>query len=89
MRAATSSRSARALRNGDRAARISRRHQASILSAILKEEPETPSSLRKEIPHELERIVTQCLRKDPERRFQHMDDVRVALEKVKEERPRH
>jgi len=60
----------------------------SILSAILKEEPETPSSLRKEIPHELERIVTQCLRKDPERRFQHMDDVRVALEKVKEERPR-
>ncbi len=57
----------------------------SILSAILKEEPEPASSVRKEIPHELERIITQCLRKDPERRFQHMDDVRVALEQLKED----
>ena len=57
----------------------------SILSAILKEEPEPASSVRKEIPHELERIVTQCLRKDPGRRFQHMDDVRVALEQLKED----
>ena len=38
----------------------------SILSAILKEEPEPASSLRKEIPQELERIITRCLRKDPE-----------------------
>jgi serine/threonine protein kinase len=57
----------------------------SILSAILKEEPEPASSLRKEIPHELERIIAQCLRKNPERRFQHMDDVRVALEQLKED----
>jgi len=57
----------------------------SILSAILKEEPEPASTLRKEIPHELERIITRCLRKDPERRFQHMDDLKVALEEVKEE----
>jgi predicted Ser/Thr protein kinase/tetratricopeptide (TPR) repeat protein len=60
----------------------------SILSAILKDEPEPASSLRKEIPHELERIITQCLRKDPERRFQHMDDVRVALEQLKEDSDR-
>jgi serine/threonine protein kinase len=57
----------------------------SILSAILKDEPEPASSLRKEIPHELERIITRCLRKNPERRFQHMDDLKVALEEVKEE----
>ncbi len=57
----------------------------SILSAILKEEPEPASSVRKEVPHELERIITQCLRKDPGRRFQHMDDVRVALEQLKED----
>jgi Tol biopolymer transport system component/predicted Ser/Thr protein kinase len=57
----------------------------SILSAILKEEPEPPSSVRKEIPHELERIIARCLRKGPERRFQHMDDLKVALEEVKEE----
>ena len=57
----------------------------SILSAILKEEPEPASSIRKEIPQELERIITRCLRKNPERRFQHMDDLKVALEEVKEE----
>ncbi|HYW43312.1 MAG TPA: protein kinase [Bryobacteraceae bacterium] len=57
----------------------------SILSAILKDEPEPASSVRKEIPRELERIITRCLRKDPERRFQHMDDLKVALEEVKEE----
>src|ERR1035437_1009783 len=44
----------------------------SILSAILKDEPEPASTLRKEIPQELERIITRCLRKNPERRFQHM-----------------
>jgi serine/threonine protein kinase/Tol biopolymer transport system component len=57
----------------------------SILSAILKDEPEPASTLRKEIPQELERIITRCLRKNPERRFQHMDDLKVALEEVKEE----
>ena len=57
----------------------------SVLSAILKDDPQPASSLRKEIPHELERIIARCLRKDPERRFQHMDDLRVALEEVKEE----
>jgi len=57
----------------------------SILSAILKEEPEPASSIRKEIPPELGRIIARCLRKDPGRRFQHMDDLKVALEEVKEE----
>ena len=40
----------------------------SILSAILKEEPEPASSIRKEIPPELGRIIARCLRKDPGRR---------------------
>jgi Tfp pilus assembly protein PilF len=30
-------------------------------------------------------VVARCLRKDPAHRFQHMDDVKVALEEVKEE----
>ncbi len=29
--------------------------------------------------------ILRCLRKDPDKRFQHMDDVRVALEELKEE----
>jgi Tol biopolymer transport system component len=31
-------------------------------------------------PPETERIIAQCLRKDPSRRFQHIGDVRLALE---------
>ncbi|HVN18081.1 MAG TPA: serine/threonine-protein kinase, partial [Dongiaceae bacterium] len=52
----------------------------SILSAILEKEPEPISSVRKGIPSELQRIVARCVRKDPERRFQHMADLKVALE---------
>lgn len=57
----------------------------STLSAILKEEPKSISALRPEVPPELDRIITRCLRKDPARRFQHMDDLKVALEESKEE----
>jgi len=57
----------------------------SVLSAILKDEPQPASSVRKDVPHELERIIARCLRKDPDRRFQHMDDLKVALEELKEE----
>jgi hypothetical protein len=38
-----------------------------------------------EVPKELERIVLHCLRKEPGRRFQHMVDVKVELEELKEE----
>lgn len=54
----------------------------STLSAILKEEPIPLSAV---IPHELETVITRCLRKDPARRFQHMDDIKIALEELKEE----
>ena len=35
------------------------------------------------VPERLEELVRLCLRKDPERRFQHMDDVKVELEEMK------
>src|SRR5512136_3273977 len=50
----------------------------STLSAILHQEPKPVSGITPAIPAEFERLITRCLRKDPERRFQHMDDVRVA-----------
>jgi Tol biopolymer transport system component len=54
----------------------------STLAAVVQEEPRPlPSSL----PRDLERIIARCLRKDPERRFQSMADVRVALLELKEE----
>ena len=54
----------------------------STLSAILREEPQP---IGESTPPELERVITRCLRKDPERRIQHMGDVKLALQDLKEE----
>jgi serine/threonine protein kinase len=53
----------------------------AILSAILHLEP---PPIEDAAP-ELEKIVARCLRKDPERRAQHIDDVKLALQDLKEE----
>jgi eukaryotic-like serine/threonine-protein kinase len=57
----------------------------STLSAILKDEPKPVSSMLPDVPRDMEKIISRCLRKDPERRFQTMADLRVALEELKEE----
>jgi hypothetical protein len=44
------------------------------LSAILHPEPKPIEG----VPPELEKIIARCMRKDPDRRIQHMDDLRVA-----------
>jgi serine/threonine protein kinase len=59
--------------------------QVAVLSAILREEPKAIGELRPDVPAELTRVITRCLRKDPARRFQHMDDLKVALDELKEE----
>jgi serine/threonine protein kinase len=55
------------------------------LSAILTHEPPRMSEVTDNVPPELERVVSRCLRKDPERRFQGMADLKIALEELKEE----
>ncbi len=57
----------------------------STLSAILRDEPKAPSEVADGVPRELERVITRCLRKNPDRRFQAMPDLKVALEELKEE----
>ncbi len=57
----------------------------STLSAILTLEPRPLRSLAPAIPPEIERVITRCIRKDPEKRWQNMTDVRVALAELKEE----
>ena len=37
------------------------------------------------VPRELERLILRCLRKEPERRYQTMLDVRNELQEIKEE----
>ena len=58
---------------------------ASTLAAILRDEPKPVSQVAPEMPRELERVISRCLRKDPDRRFQHMADLKIALEELKEE----
>jgi Tol biopolymer transport system component/tRNA A-37 threonylcarbamoyl transferase component Bud32 len=57
----------------------------STLAAILEKEPAPLAERDARIPRELERVVMRCLRKDPERRFQTMADLRVELQDLKEE----
>lgn len=57
----------------------------SILAAVLNHEPKPVHEVGQGIPRELGRIISLCLRKDPGRRLQHMEDVRILLEQFREE----
>jgi serine/threonine protein kinase len=55
------------------------------LAAILNEEPKPASTVSDAVPPELERVLARCLRKDPQRRWQTMSDLKVALQDLKED----
>jgi len=55
----------------------------ATMSAILREEPAPLQN----VPVDLEKTIARCLRKDPERRTQHIGDVRIALEEVENAAP--
>jgi Tol biopolymer transport system component/tRNA A-37 threonylcarbamoyl transferase component Bud32 len=57
----------------------------AVMSAVLRQEPKPLEELTRDVPYDLLRLVTQCLRKDPGRRFQHMEDVKTLLEQLLEE----
>ncbi len=59
--------------------------QASTIAAVLLEQPEPVGGIVADIPHDLEKIIARCLRKDPAQRFQGMPDVQVALNELKED----
>ncbi|MFB3829613.1 MAG: protein kinase, partial [Bryobacteraceae bacterium] len=54
----------------------------STLAAVLQQEP---PPLASGVPHDVAKLIGRCLRKAPERRYQHMDDVNVALQELREE----
>ncbi|MEP6995677.1 MAG: protein kinase, partial [Acidobacteriota bacterium] len=54
--------------------------QASLISAILRDDPQPISELQPMTPPALERLVRRCLAKDPERRWQSSRDVALELE---------
>jgi eukaryotic-like serine/threonine-protein kinase len=57
----------------------------STLASVLHSDPAPLSQTGGGPPHEVERIISRCLRKDPQRRWQNIADVKVALEDVLEE----
>ncbi len=58
---------------------------AEAIAAVLRDQPRPPGEVVPDLPKELERIILRCLRKEPERRFQHVTDLRVELQELKEE----
>jgi serine/threonine protein kinase len=58
--------------------------QASLIAAILKEEPRPMRELQPMTPLLLERIVKTCLAKDPDERPQSAHDLKLELEWIRE-----
>src|SRR5258708_7084150 len=56
-----------------------------VLSAILLTDPPRNSSINPAVPPELEWVIAHCLRKERERRFQSMSEVKVALDDLRTE----
>jgi serine/threonine protein kinase len=61
--------------------------QISVASAILEKVPEPMRTLKPLTPTAFERVVSSCLAKDPDDRFQNAHDVRLDLEWIAEELP--
>ncbi|MBL8294613.1 MAG: serine/threonine-protein kinase [Bryobacterales bacterium] len=53
----------------------------ATLAAIIERDP---APLPTGVPHDVDKLISRCLRKDPARRMQTMADLRVAVEELKE-----
>jgi eukaryotic-like serine/threonine-protein kinase len=55
----------------------------STLAAVIKDDPRRLSDVRHDLPRDLSRLVTRCLAKDPNRRYQSAADLRTDLEDLR------
>jgi len=60
--------------------------RASLIGAILRDDPAPVSRLQPLAPRSLDRVVSTCLAKDPEDRWQTARDVSLQLEGIRQER---
>ncbi len=58
---------------------------AGTMAAVLRDEPPPVGEVSGSVPVELERLIHRCLRKDVHQRAQHVDDIRVELEELKQD----
>jgi serine/threonine protein kinase len=63
---------------------FARPSRQETLQAVVSDEPKLPSAIASGVPPDLEKLILRCLRKDPERRFQHISDVKVELQDLRE-----
>jgi Tol biopolymer transport system component/tRNA A-37 threonylcarbamoyl transferase component Bud32 len=62
-----------------------RASRVATLTAVVHEDPPALSQTGRPVPREIERVVQRCLRKDPAERYQHMADLGIALQDLKED----
>src|SRR5262249_32864670 len=48
----------------------------------LRDDPKPAQEIVQGLPRDLDRIVTRCLRKDPNQRYQHAGDLKIDLQQV-------
>ena len=58
-------------------------YEQAVMYSILNEDPEPITGVRTCIPMELEWIISKSLAKDPNERFQHLDEIVVDLNQIK------
>ncbi len=62
--------------------------QARVISAVLSHDPAPVSSLEKEVPHEIDRLIATCLAKAPDDRWQSAGDLARELEYIATTEPK-
>jgi len=60
-------------------------YDTALVYSIMNEDPEPVTGLRSGVPMTLEGIVRKCLEKDPQNRYQHVDEIIVDLRRVEKE----
>ncbi|MCI0697479.1 serine/threonine-protein kinase [candidate division KSB1 bacterium] len=58
-------------------------YDQAVMYSIMNEEPEPVTGLRTGVPMELKRIVSKCLEKAPEERYQSSTEIQVDLKKLR------
>ena len=58
-------------------------YEQAVIYSILNEEPQRTTEIRQDIPPEFDRILEKALAKEPDDRYQHVDDLLVDLKHLK------
>jgi eukaryotic-like serine/threonine-protein kinase len=60
-------------------------YDSALVYSIINEDPEPVTGLRSGVPMSLEGVIQKCLEKNPQDRYQHIDEVIVDLRRIEKE----